>query len=129
MQVEQRLGTSKGGIETLKAHDWFATAGLDWQRLLAKEVTTPGTPHAHAPPLPTICVVMFLLPRLDSARHLFAQANKRAAELVADLAAGLVGAAGGAVDPEGHGHHRPRLLPARRYALSSSFVLLWGSCG
>ena len=55
VQVEQRLGTSKGGIETLKAHDWFASA-VDWQKLLAKEVTTPGTPHAHAPTHPTICV-------------------------------------------------------------------------
>ena len=54
VQVEQRLGTSKGGIETLKAHDWFVTAGLDWQKLLAKEVTrhkahlTPT--HHHIPP-------------------------------------------------------------------------------
>ena len=93
VQVEQRLGTSKGGIETLKAHDWFAMVGLDWQKLLAKEVTTPGTTHAS--PHHTItcrsassfrgsiprnmCAANRLVLVLPAHTHLFAQANKRAA--------------------------------------------------
>lgn len=40
--LSKRLGNLKGGVDEIKGHKWFA--GVDWEKLLACEITPPYVP-------------------------------------------------------------------------------------